>query len=129
MRDGVAMRQRAEEADGVEKIERGAERERAHVEFGADAYIGQANQRRAYLDALDAERLDLGDHRLVEQRARRDDDVIGLGIEDVFGGGAAEDTLAERRDRAAALDDRLHLERALGELGRASCRERVCQYV
>ena len=54
------------------------------------------------------------DHRLVEQRARRDDDLAGLGVDDVLGRGAAQDALAERGDGRAALDDRAHFERTLG---------------
>src|SRR6478735_9209724 len=78
------------------------------VALAADALLRGADQRRADLHALQAQFLDLEDHRLVEQRAFGDDDLVRLRIHDILGRGAAEDAVAERSDGRAALHDRTH---------------------
>jgi hypothetical protein len=110
----LADRLRRDHADRLADVDRGAAREVTPVARAADALLGLADQRAADLGRLDFGFLDRLDHRLVEQRARLDDDFAGLGVDQVLGGGAAEDALAERGDHRAALDDRAHLERALG---------------
>src|SRR5207253_8956160 len=108
----LADRLGGDDADGLADIDRRAARQVASVAFGTDALARRADQRRADLHALEANLLERRDHRFVEQRALLDDDFAALGIDDVFGGGAAEYAVGERSDHRAALDDRAHFERA-----------------
>src|SRR5213078_589005 len=63
-------------------VDRRAARKVAPVALGADALLGRTNQRAADLHALESDLFDLGDHRLVEQLALRDDRLARLGIDD-----------------------------------------------
>ena len=56
---------------------------------------------------------------LGEQHVLLDDDLAGLGVDDILGRGAAEDALTERGHDLAGIDDRLH-----GEAARR-CRNRA----
>src|SRR3954471_14932639 len=110
----LADRLGGDNADRLANVDRRTASEVAAVALGADALLGGADQRAADLDTLQANLLDAGNHRLVEQRTFLDDRLTGLRIDDVFGGGAAEHAVGERRYRGPALDDRAHLERPIG---------------
>src|SRR3546814_19809111 len=71
---------------------------------------------------LDLRKIDGALANMVKQAARRGDDNLG----------ALRQLLDLRRDADAAKDqDGAHMRQmlAVGEIGRAACRERVCQYV
>ena len=108
----LADRLGGDDADRLADVDRRAAGEIAPVALAADAMLALADQRRADLDRLDADLVDL-------QRPSASSisspsltmHVAGLGVDDVLGRGAAEDALAERGDDRAALDDRAHVER------------------
>ena len=106
----LADRLGGDDADRLADIDRRAAGEIAPVALAADAMLALADQRRADVDRLDADLVDDERGGFVDQRAFLDDDVAGLGVDDVLARGAAEDALAERRDGRAALDDRAHVE-------------------
>ena len=108
----LADRLGGDDADRLAHVDRRATRQVAAVALAADPVLGLAGQ-----DRPDPERLDLGvldrlDMTLLDQRARRNDDLAGCRRDDVFRGRAAEDAHAERRDDLTGVDDRLHLEAA-----------------
>src|SRR5690606_21512793 len=80
----------------------------------ANALFRLADQRAADLGRLNFGFLDRLHHRFVEQRARLHDDFTGLGVDEVFGRGAAKDTLTKRSNDRAALYDRAHFQRPFG---------------
>ena len=114
LRARLADRLGGDHADRLADIDRRAAGEIAPVAFAADAMLALADQRRADVDRLDADLVDPQRRGLVDQLAFLGDHVAGLGVDHVFGRGAAEDALAERGDDRAALDDRAHVERVLG---------------
>ena len=114
LRARLTDRLRGDDADRLADVDRRAAGEIAPVAGGADAADALADQRRADLHRLRADRLDPHDRGLVEQRALGDEHLVGLAVDDVLRRGAAEDALAEAGDGGAALDDRLHLQRTLG---------------
>ena len=93
---GLADRLGGDDSDRFADVDRGPAGEVAAVAFAAHALLGRAHQRRADLDALDSELLDLSDHRFIEQRAFGDHRLVGFRIDDVLGDGAAEDSVGER---------------------------------
>src|SRR3546814_138468 len=110
---GLADRLGGDDTDRFADVHRRTARQVAAIAFGADAQRRFADQRAADLDRLHFGVLDLRDHRFVEQRAHRSDDIAVL-VGDVLERRAAEDTLAERGDRRTALDDRAHFHAAFG---------------
>ena len=86
-----------------------AAREIAAVAQRADAEARFAGDRRTHLDRLHAGRVELLDHRFVEQRVARDDRILVVaGRVHVLGHHAAEHAIAQRLDHVAAFDDRRH---------------------
>ena len=100
--------------DRLADIHRRAPSEVTSIALTANALLRCADQRGADLHALEPDRLDLGNHRLVEQLTLGDDDLARLRIDNVFGGSSAEHAVGERCDGRSALDDRSHLERSVG---------------
>src|SRR5690606_19948801 len=114
LRARLADRLRRDNANGFADVYRRTAGEVTPVALGADALIRLTNQRRANLGRLHFGFLDRLDHRLVEQRARLDDDLVGLRVDQIFGRGAAEDALTQRGNDRTALHDRAHFQRPLG---------------
>src|SRR5690606_7672277 len=104
----LADRLRGDDADGLADVDARAARQIAAVAGRADAALGRAGQHRADADRLEAGALDRLDAVLVDDLARRDQQLARQRVDDVLGRAAAEHALAERRDDLAALDDGLH---------------------
>ena len=105
LRAGLADRLRRDDADGLADLDHLAGREHAAVAEAADAALGLAGQHRADLDALDARLLHAGGELLGDLVADPDDLLFGERIEDVLLRDAADDAVAERLERVAALHD------------------------
>jgi hypothetical protein len=114
LRAGLADRLRGDDADRFADVDEMPARKIAPVARGADAEARFARDRRAHHDRLHAGRLELLDHRFVEQRVARDDRILVVaGRERVGRDHAAEHAIAQRLDHVAAFDDRRHRERAV----------------
>src|SRR5690606_71206 len=94
---------RRDHGDRLARIHQRAAAEVAAVALGAKAVAGLAGQRGAHAHLVDAQRLDLLDRVLVEQGARLESGFLRLGIDDIRGGHAAENPVAQRLDDLAAL--------------------------
>ncbi len=114
LRARLTNRLRRDDAHRFANVYRRAACQIAAIAFRADPDLGFAHQRRADFHRLRAERFDLRNHRFIEQGARRDDDRVGLGIDNILRRGAAQNPLTQRRDGRAALHDGPHFERPLG---------------
>src|SRR4029453_17031167 len=68
LRSRLTDRLGGDDADSLTDVHRSTASKVTAVTLAADALLGSADQRRADLDALDADLLDPGDHRLVEPR-------------------------------------------------------------
>ena len=108
LRARLADRLRGDDADRFADVDEVAAAEVAAVALGAQAVARVAGERRAHLDFVDAEELDLLDLVLAQQRAGVVERLLRFRVHDVGGDGAAEDALAQRLDHFAALDQRLH---------------------
>ena len=107
LRARLADRLRRDHADRFAHVHRRAAREIAPVALAADAVLGLAGQHRADLHFLDAGRVDPGDVPFLDQFAGRHDHIV-VGVLHVFGGGAAENTGAERSHDLTGVDDGAH---------------------
>src|SRR6185312_1749260 len=108
LRARLADRLRGDDAHRLADVDEVATAEVAPVALGAEAIASLAGERRAHLDLVDAEALDVVDLVLAEQRAGLEMRGLRLRIDDVRRGDAAEDALAQRLDDLAAFHQRLH---------------------
>src|SRR5690606_28258242 len=105
LRARLADRLRGDDADSLALVDRGTACQIAAVADRADAGPDLAGQRRTDADGLDAGLLDHLDVALVHQLAALDEQIAGDRMVDVLERGAAKDTLAERSDHLARIDD------------------------
>ncbi len=113
---GFADGLRGDHADRFAIGHQRAAAEVAAVALGADAVAGFAGQRGAHLDLVDTGSFDQIEHVFIEHLARRNDDLLGLGVDHVDSGHTAEHAVAQRFDDFAAFDQRAHI----GAVGRAA---------
>ena len=91
----LADRLRGDDAHRLADIDDGAAREVAAIALAAKPDRRLAGQHRADQDAVDAGTVDALDHLLVDEVARGDDELAVQRIDDVDGGGAAEDAVGQ----------------------------------
>ena len=113
LRAWLTDRLRGDNADSLTLVDRRTTGQIAAVALGADAAMGLAGKRRTDADRLNASLFDRIDIELVDDVATSDKHVTCDRMHDVFERGPAENTLTERRNDLAGIDDRLH-----GEAGR-----------
>jgi hypothetical protein len=106
LRARLADRLRRDDADGLADLDHLARREHAAVAEAADAALRLARENRPDLDALDAGLLDSRGQLLGDLVADADDLLLGQRIEDLLLADAADDAVAQRLERVAALHDR-----------------------
>src|SRR5487761_2073430 len=108
LRPRLANRLRGNDANRFADVDEVAAAKVAAVARRAKAVAGVAGERRAHLDLVDAEELDLLDLVLAQQRSRRIERFLRFRTDDVGSRDASEDALAQRLDDLAAFDQRLH---------------------
>src|SRR5690606_4543211 len=104
----LADRLGGDDAYRLADIDRRTASEVAAVAGGAAALAKVAGKRRADAHRLHLVGFDDIDVLLGEQRAPGHDDLAVLGVDDIVGRGAAQDTLAKAGNDLATVDDRLH---------------------
>ena len=105
---GLADGLRGHHADGLADVDQVTARQVPPVAHRADPVAGLAVDRRAHLDLVHAQVLELLAPALIEQGAGRDQDVLALGIHDVGGDHAPEHPALQGLHHVAALDHGFH---------------------
>src|SRR5690606_31691825 len=108
LRTGLADGLGRDNADGFALADHGATAQIAAIAVRAQAVAGFAGKRRADLDFIHSQAVDVVDQILVQQRAGGNRGFLVFGIDDVAGRDAAQDAVAQRLDDFTALDQRLH---------------------
>ena len=99
---------RGDDADGFAHVHKAAAAQIAPVALGAHAEAGGAGQGGAHAHFVDAGGFEVVNGVFVEHLPGLDDDFTRFRIDEVFGGGAAQDALAQRFDDFTAFDDGAH---------------------
>ena len=108
LRAGLADRLRGDDTHGLADVDQAAATQIAAVALGADAEARATGQGRAHAHFVDAGGLELVNRVLVEHLPGPQHDFLRFGADQVFGGGPAQDALAQRFDHFTALDDGAH---------------------
>ncbi len=114
LRARLADRLRGDDADSLAEVHRRPAGKIAPVADRTDADLDVAGQRRANADRLDAGLLNGIDIAFVNHPAGGDDGLAGLRIDDIVERRAAQNTLTDRSDDLAGIDDRSHGQTPVG---------------
>src|SRR3569832_2272999 len=112
LRAGLADRLRRDDTHGLADVDLVSAREVTTVTHGAYAVAGLAGDGRTHHHVIDAERFQLVDPILIEQRTRGYGHVAATGDNHVFGHGTSQHALSQGLDHVAAFDQR-HLQDAV----------------
>src|SRR5262249_34082340 len=114
LRARLADRLRGNDADRLAHVDRCSTGEIAPVALSAHAIGRFAGEHRADAHLLNARLGDRLDLRLFQQRPALDDSLVARGIAQVLRRRATENAARKRRHDLAGVDDRAHLDAALG---------------
>ncbi len=105
---------RRDNADRLTDVDLVTARQVTSITLATDAVTGFACDWRAYAHLVDTGLFQRIDQPLIEKGTRFTHNLVGTRAQYIDRGNAAEDTLAQRFDDVATLDDRLHQQTVVG---------------